>query len=74
MDELKEFREEYSKLIDEIKNDQLTYEEAQIRCDEMWGLVPAHILVSSRTLHTLMKEKYGDNPNWRYDRIFTLFV
>ena len=59
-------------LIEEIKADKLTCLEAQDRCISLWRLVPPNVILDSFTLNSLMKEKYGNSPDWNYGVIITI--
>jgi hypothetical protein len=72
--DLEDFYAEQKKLIEEIKSDKLSCLEAQSRCKELWKLIPSDLLVNPFRLNDLMKEKYGNSPDWNYSKVFNITV
>ena len=66
--DLKEFVKEEQRLFDDIPG--LTYKEAKNRCDALWGLIPINYDVNSVRIDNLMYEKFHDDPDWKYGRVF----
>lgn len=69
-DTLEKYRLEQAKLIKEITEDRLTCKEAQERCEKLFQLLPAIIILNPQTLNELMKSKFQNNPDWSYGKIY----
>ena len=63
--ELKEYKEAKDELMKDLHG--LTYEEMKERCSAMYGLIPFHYSVSEYQLGNMIKEQFGDHPDWKTD-------
>ena len=61
---LENYKTERDVLVTEIKSGKLSCLEAQSRCNELWKLIPSNIDLNDVMLNSLMKEKYGNSPDW----------
>lgn len=73
-DVLGEYNKSEKLLVDDLLKYKLNYIEAQIRCDELWKLVPYNIHINSGRLNRIMKDQFKNDPNWKYSRTFTIPV
>jgi hypothetical protein len=64
MDDLKKYKEAESQLMHEIFGLELTYEQALERCKQLWELIPSNIDLNPVALNKLMKETYGNHPDF----------
>lgn len=64
MNELNEYYREELKLVNDINDNKLTFNEANIRRNNLWDLIPSNIFLNSVRLNELMKEKFSDDPDW----------
>jgi len=59
---------EYNKgskiLIDELLKGTYNLTEAQEQCSKLWNLIPSDIQLNPYRINTLMKERFGTDPNW----------
>ena len=70
-----DFDKEERILYDEISQDKLTFAEASERCKKLWDLVPVDVDVNPVRLNILMKEKYGNDPDWnKYSKTYRINV
>lgn len=60
-------------LFKEIEADKLTLTEARERCSKLWELIPTDMDLNPVGLNNLMKEKYGNDPEFhKYSQTFTI--
>ena len=57
-------------LMDDIRNNRLTCEEAQERCEILWALLPVTHTDYPEAQANLMIEKYSQDPEWEYSKNF----
>jgi len=70
---LDKYKIEEEILYKEIKEDKLTLTEARERCSKLWELIPTTMDLNPFALNNLMKEKYGNDPEFnKYTQTFTI--
>jgi len=71
---LETYYKEEKRLAEEIRQEKLNCLEAQIRCKELWKLIPNNVLINPIELNNLMEEKYSDSPDWNYSKKFKIKI
>ena len=61
---IEKFRIAMNELIDDVKCGKLTLEQAHKRANQAGKLVPDNYLIETRYFNKLMKETYGNEPEW----------
>lgn len=61
---------EKKRLVEEIRTNKLNCLEAQIRCKDLWKLIPSDTYINPFTVNNLMEEKYSNSPDWNYSKKF----
>lgn len=72
---LDKYQIEMKYLFEDIKNELINLEEAVIRCENLWKLIPHNYLVNPFSLMQLIKEKYESHPDYhKYNKTYKIPV
>jgi hypothetical protein len=62
-------------LFKEISQDELTFRDVRQRCDDLWKLIPINMELNPVRLHTLIVQKFRDDPEWyKYSKTYHIKV
>ena len=62
-------------LFEEISQDKLTFRDVRQRCDDLWKLIPVNMDLNPVRLHTLIVQKFRDDPEWyKYSKTYTIKI
>jgi hypothetical protein len=72
---LDKYNDEETKLIEDIQNNDLSYNDVKERCYKLWDLIPIDYNINPIKLNDLLKEKYGNELEFnKHDRIFKIDI
>lgn len=75
MKNLNKYNKEERILINDLSQNKLTLTEARERCSKLWKLIPVDVDLNPIMLNNLMKEKFGNDPDWnKYCKTFKINV
>ena len=74
-DDLSQYYQAMEILMEDIRNNKISYEEALARSGEIWKLIPIQYEINPFGFNTLMREKYKNHPDWgKHVRRYTIEI
>ena len=74
-DDLSQYYQAMEILMEDIRNNKISYEEALARSGEIWKLIPIQYEINPVAFYELMKEKYKNHPEWgKHERRYIIEI